>query len=498
MGFFSKLLGIEDEVVTQKTTSQSVAPKPKPVDDYTLGKKNLTKLLKMVYPYTTTKLVHHYDLLYIFKDIDDFSYAQGCVGSSDYIDFLYHCFNLNIDFENIDIENLKKRLYDKAEKYFCEIGSKYYISYNSTDFYSISLYAEQSLRNKDYDMELFTSCVTAVGVRSMVDDGEIVFSYAMILVFVLRTINVFCGALRVINLLQKDTEFSQVYNKLKNGNVENDVIVDKLCEMFYADMEDEFYFNGEASFKVFMAYIETVSLYNTLYNLFFTKDTTHNMPILKSKSLNNNVMELVQYMLSQTNFKNGDLDIDVTIINCIRYILEEKKTDFEEFESFFEGEEQYADLFKEVKKSISKLNKEKELNRILSGDISQETNKSKELYDFKNIKDGFEFEEYVGRLFKKLGYNVEQTKLSGDQGADLIIEKDGIKTVIQTKLYSQPVGNKAVQEVVGSIAYYKADAGAVVTNSTFTASAIELANKNNIELIDKDVLDSFIDTASKL
>lgn len=76
-------------------------------------------------------------------------------------------------------------------------------------------------------------------------------------------------------------------------------------------------------------------------------------------------------------------------------------------------------------------------------------------------------------------------------GADVIAYKDNVKYVIQVKFYSNPVGNKAVQEVVASIGMYKADQGIVVTNSTFTSSAVELANANNIELVDGEKIEEF-------
>lgn len=44
------------------------------------------------------------------------------------------------------------------------------------------------------------------------------------------------------------------------------------------------------------------------------------------------------------------------------------------------------------------------------------------------------------------------------------------------------MGIAAVQEVVGSIAYYKADRAMVVTNSNFTKSARDLAKRNEVEL----------------
>lgn len=76
-------------------------------------------------------------------------------------------------------------------------------------------------------------------------------------------------------------------------------------------------------------------------------------------------------------------------------------------------------------------------------------------------------------------------------GADVIAYKDNIKYVIQVKFYNNPVGNKAVQEVVGAIGMYKANKGIVVTNSTFTDSAIELASANNIELINGEKIEKY-------
>lgn len=113
-----------------------------------------------------------------------------------------------------------------------------------------------------------------------------------------------------------------------------------------------------------------------------------------------------------------------------------------------------------------------------------------------DLLDGFQFEYYLKLLFKKMGYAVEQTPLSRDQGADLIINKHGEKTVIQAKRYHGKVGNTAIQEVVASIAYYNADKCLVLTNSEFTASAIELASSNNVKLVDRFELEKLISTYS--
>lgn len=105
---------------------------------------------------------------------------------------------------------------------------------------------------------------------------------------------------------------------------------------------------------------------------------------------------------------------------------------------------------------------------------------------------GYEFEEFLKPLFEKMGYIVTNTPLSSDQGADLIIEKFGEKTVVQAKCYQRSVSNKAVQEVVASIAHYGAKGGMVVTNSDFTNSAIQLANSNGVELVDKNKLKTWL------
>lgn len=132
---------------------------------------------------------------------------------------------------------------------------------------------------------------------------------------------------------------------------------------------------------------------------------------------------------------------------------------------------------------------EKEKYRYLNNDFRKEEQIREDKNDFENIVSGEEFELYLKKLYIKLGYRVELTKTTGDQGADLILYKDGLKIVVQAKFYSSPVGNKAVQEVVGAIKFYDADYGIVVTNNLFTKSAIELADANNIELIDKFKLD---------
>src|SRR5690242_16645676 len=58
------------------------------------------------------------------------------------------------------------------------------------------------------------------------------------------------------------------------------------------------------------------------------------------------------------------------------------------------------------------------------------------IYDIDKM-DGRQFELYLGLLYKALGYKSEVTRLAGDYGADLILEKNGVRTVVQAKCYSK-------------------------------------------------------------
>lgn len=101
---------------------------------------------------------------------------------------------------------------------------------------------------------------------------------------------------------------------------------------------------------------------------------------------------------------------------------------------------------------------------------------------------GIEFENFLFTYFKSLGCKVKTTKASNDYGADLILEYKKRKISVQAKRYQGTIGVKAVQEVIGSMAYYKTDCGLVVTNSYYSKNAEELAFANNVILWDRDVL----------
>lgn len=94
-----------------------------------------------------------------------------------------------------------------------------------------------------------------------------------------------------------------------------------------------------------------------------------------------------------------------------------------------------------------------------------------------------DFERWCAQELGKVGWTVTTTKATGDQGADVVAEFEGFRLILQCKLYSSPVGNGAVQEAFSAKRHYFARASAVVTNSSFTPSARDLAASTGVLLI---------------
>lgn len=105
---------------------------------------------------------------------------------------------------------------------------------------------------------------------------------------------------------------------------------------------------------------------------------------------------------------------------------------------------------------------------------------------------GLEFEHLIQKLFLDSGYKVEITPSSGDYGADLIVEKNGVSTVIQCKRRNSKAGIRAVQEVYTAKDFYDLDAAVVITNNDYTNSAKEIAIKLGVLLLDRSSLQKWI------
>lgn len=107
-----------------------------------------------------------------------------------------------------------------------------------------------------------------------------------------------------------------------------------------------------------------------------------------------------------------------------------------------------------------------------------------------------EYEVLCAEILRQRGWKVHQTPATGDHGADIVAEKNGKRLVVQCKLYGQPVGNKAVQEVYSAQPMYHAGNACVVAPAGFTAHAERAAHALSVRLLNHRDLGAFADELS--
>lgn len=105
-----------------------------------------------------------------------------------------------------------------------------------------------------------------------------------------------------------------------------------------------------------------------------------------------------------------------------------------------------------------------------------------------NSLDGHQFEALIEELVKKMGFTVEERKLTVDGGIDILAHSfeplyEG-KYIIQCKRYSQKVSESPVRDLYGVVHSRNANKGILITNSTFTKAAIDFASDKQLELLD--------------
>lgn len=102
--------------------------------------------------------------------------------------------------------------------------------------------------------------------------------------------------------------------------------------------------------------------------------------------------------------------------------------------------------------------------------------------------DGYVFEDFLANVFEDLGYEAVATQRSNDFGADVMLQHDEGKIVIQAKRYQDKVGLKAVQEIYAAQAFYEANEAWVITNNYYTQAAKQLATACHVTLMNREDL----------
>lgn len=99
------------------------------------------------------------------------------------------------------------------------------------------------------------------------------------------------------------------------------------------------------------------------------------------------------------------------------------------------------------------------------------------------VSDGTSYEYHVKEELESNGWNARVIGGSGDQGIDIIATKSNIKLAIQCKNWKNTVGNRAVQEIYSGKIHVAADFAVVITSSSYTPKAYELAHTTRVVLI---------------
>lgn len=95
-----------------------------------------------------------------------------------------------------------------------------------------------------------------------------------------------------------------------------------------------------------------------------------------------------------------------------------------------------------------------------------------------------EFEFEIANIFRRKGYSVLVTSMTGDDGVDVFAFNGTEKIIIQCKRWKKSVGRAAVDELAGVHSRYGAQRAILATTSSFSEDARQAARQNNIELWD--------------
>lgn len=100
-----------------------------------------------------------------------------------------------------------------------------------------------------------------------------------------------------------------------------------------------------------------------------------------------------------------------------------------------------------------------------------------------------EFEKWVKiNVFEKEGWQVTETKITGDGGIDLVLNQKNEYSIAQCKRYRNTVGEPSLRDFYGTMISEGVSRGYFVTTGLFSLSALKFAENKPIELIDRRIL----------
>ena len=101
--------------------------------------------------------------------------------------------------------------------------------------------------------------------------------------------------------------------------------------------------------------------------------------------------------------------------------------------------------------------------------------------------DPYEFESEVAKVFEAHDYETDVTVGSGDGGVDIIMQKDGMTTIVQCKHYQNPVPPEPIRALWGCKDDFNADEVILVASSGITEGGKRFVrSKDNFRVLTLD------------
>lgn len=191
----------------------------------------------------------------------------------------------------------------------------------------------------------------------------------------------------------------------------------------------------------------------------------------------------VEYFRTKVLLKNEDI---LALVGLIHSEIEEKEISIEEF-SFFDEFIAFFNsdaFFFYVKNALDNFDDNAPLD-----DPTE--------HDDPNSMTGTNYEVHCAAILEATGWSVIRKGGSGDQGVDLVAALGDLRVAVQCKRHSQPVGNKAIQEVNAGRQFEQCDLAVVVSNANYTPAARQLASALGVLLFHHSDLHSFREFAQE-
>ena len=281
---------------------------------------------------------------------------------------------------------------------------------------------------------------------------------------------------KINSITKENDEFYTIMKNMLNETSDIELVYKNGYELFENLYSFDYrYIEDINSFKIFVKMIDSLDFsykddklseyLNTFGNL-KPNDFLRKAAVDQIYMNDNQVKDVIAYIIKNSSFNSlSELFSQLGLINS------------------------YIDNYKSTYKRMELVHKREQ---YLKGDFSNLKEEEKNKQSLENIHTGTEFEKYLVKLFKDMGYEVKHTGKAGDQGCDLLVKKNDKTYCVQAKYYTSNLNNTPIQEIIGSLKYYNGDQGVVVTNSSFTSGACELARSSEVILIDGRKLQKLI------